>query len=33
MAYGLFLNHIGCKNLARWTVGGRVIGWNVSIEF
>ena len=30
--YGLCLDHIGCKNLAKWTVGGRgMIGWSASI--
>ena len=30
--YGLFLDHIGCNNLAIWTVGGSgMIGWNASI--
>ena len=30
--YGLCLDHIGCNNLAIWTVGGSgMIGWNASI--
>ena len=31
MAYGLCLDHIGYNNLARWKVGGRVIGWSATI--
>ena len=30
--YGLCLDHIGCNNLAIWTVGGSgMIGWSASI--